>query len=66
MNRLDRILARVRAGDRIQISYDFFGSPNIRLAKAWLPLFGRRYRVTPEELVKIKDAARARTRQNAA
>lgn len=68
VDRVEQMIARLRAGGRLHITYDWYGCPNVCIYNPWLPLalLGPRVRVTPQELYRLKDAARSRHKPQAA
>ena len=65
MNDLSLVMKRIAAGDRARFFHNDYGQHLIELSRGWI--FKRRIRVSllPDEIIRAKDALRARRQRKA-
>jgi hypothetical protein len=55
MDDFERVLRRVRAGDRVRFYEDYFGGTTVVVTRRWLPLPGRRLKLSDTQVMAVRE-----------
>jgi hypothetical protein len=63
MDDFERVLRRVRAGDRVRFYEDYFGGTTVVVRRRWLPQPGRRVKLSDAQCTAVRETLAQRGRR---